>query len=68
MPSALIASIKSQANSRPHLQVRLYKAAYVLLTLLALAACAAPVSQGNCFWPQSATSGCREMTEWNPHG
>lgn len=55
------AQIKALA-SQPALRVRLFKTAYVLLTLLSLAACAAPAQQG-CYWPQSYAAGCHEIID-----
>jgi hypothetical protein len=68
MSSTLFRSIKSQAKEQLHVPARLYKAAYLLLALLSLAACSTSMSQEACYWLQSAATGCREMVEWNPHG
>ena len=69
MSSSFVRAVRSQVDARPHLRVRLYKAAYVLLTLFSLTACATAVQQQEaCFWPQSAMGGCHELAERTPRG
>ena len=37
MATVLLGAVRSQIDARPHLQVRFYRAAYLLLSLLSLA-------------------------------